>query len=113
MAKRRPMRLDHVRPRLASTGRPAPERARPRLGPPPDLVGRRPLRAGRRLPLPARLVLLTGIAILGIVVLVAGSGALGRIVAAVGGSLSGLSLAGTPTAAPSPTLIPLLDAPAL
>ena len=68
-------------------------------------------RAG--LPLAIRLPLLLGVIILCAVVLVAGGSELGRIVAAVRDSLAGIAAQVKPQPTPSPTIIPLLDSPAL
>jgi Bacterial Ig-like domain (group 1)/Glucodextranase, domain B len=68
---------------------------------------------GRRMPLPVQLVLVAAIALLGAGVLLASTGALGRLVADLGGSISGALSGVKPAPTPVPSLIPLLDAPAL
>lgn len=70
------------------------------------------------LPLPARLLLLGGLILLGAVILGAGSGALGRVAASLGGTVGDLmsgilsaTTASTPTPTIAPALVPRLDTP--
>jgi Glucodextranase, domain B len=69
------------------------------------------------LPLPARLLLLGGLILLGAVILGAGSGALGRVAASLGGTVGDLvggiltTVATTPSPTVAPALVPRLDAP--
>jgi hypothetical protein len=65
------------------------------------------------LALPARLFLVAAIALLGAVTLSAGLGALTRLAGDLGGSISGLIGSVKPRPTRVPSLIPLLDAPAL
>ncbi len=113
MTTRRATRPVQVRPRPPSTGRPAPERLRPRVGRPPNLAQHRPIERGRGLPLAVRLVLIASVMLLGAVVLWTITGQLGRIVAGVGSSLSGIVLQIGPSPTPSPTPPPPADSPAL
>ncbi len=116
MATRRPA---HVRPRPPSDGRPRP-RVRPvRAGAPlPDrLIRHRPIRRTTGLPLPASLLLVVAILVLGGAVLLAGTGALGRTVAGFGAAFSGvIERLAPPSASAQPsefvTGAPTLTAPA-
>jgi Bacterial Ig-like domain (group 1)/Glucodextranase, domain B len=63
--------------------------------------------------LPFRLLLVLAVAALGVGVLIAASGGLGRVATAIGGSLSGFLADITSTPSPSPTELTVADAPTL
>ncbi|TAJ99969.1 MAG: hypothetical protein EPO36_10345 [Chloroflexota bacterium] len=114
MPTRRDGRSSHVRPRPPSTGRPTPQRVRVpvpdayRLKQPRGIAGRR-----RGLPLPARILLVAAVVVLGGAVYVTATGGIGSLVNALGSSLSGFvdELTATPT--PSSTPIVIADAPVI
>ncbi len=114
MPTRRGSRSSHVRPRPPSTGRPTPQRVRV---PAPDayrLKKARGLERRRRgLPLPARLLLIVALAALGGVVFVTATGGLGKLVGALGSSLSGFVDQITETPQPSSTPLIVADAPVI
>ena len=116
MTNRRGGQQYQVRPRPPSTGRPAPERARPRQAPtfrtsfhPPI----EPNRRRRRLPLVFQLLLGLAVIVLGGAVLYASTGGIGRILAGVGGGLGDAVRDLTATPVPSVSIEPLADAPTL
>jgi hypothetical protein len=113
MTTRRAARPSQVRPRPPSTGRPAPVRIRPRSGPPPNLARRRPIERGRGLPLPARLLLVVALVLLGGVILYASTGQLGKVVQSFGGTVAGLISKFSATSVPSVVPLPPVNSPVL
>jgi len=113
MTTRRAVRPSQVRPRPPSTGRPAPVRVRPRVGVPRNLEPRRPIEKGRGLPLPARLMLVLALVLLGGAILYASTGQLGKVVASFGSTVAGLIAKVSETAPPSASPVPQVDSPVL
>ncbi|MBM4409520.1 MAG: hypothetical protein FJ038_13215, partial [Chloroflexi bacterium] len=116
MTNRRGGQTYQVRPRPPSTGRPSPERVRPRQAPtfrtsfhPPV----EPNRRRRRLPLVFQVLLGLAVIVLGGAVLYASTGGIGRILAGVGGGLGDAVRDLTATPVPSISIEPLADAPTL
>lgn len=113
MTTRRAGRPSQVRPRPPSTGRPAPTRVRPRTTAPVNLARRQPIERGRGLPLPARLILVLSLVLLGGTILYASTGQLGKIVASFGGSIAGLITKAGATPLPSQSAVAAVDSPVL
>ena len=114
MPTRRDGRASHVRPRPPSTGRPAAQRVRV---PAPDayrLKQARGLERRRRgLPLPARVLLIVSVVLLGGAIYATSTGGIGSLVRALSSSLSGLVDQLTATPLPSSTPIIIADAPVI
>lgn len=112
MSTRSERRVPHVRPRPPSDGRPHPPRIAPRPPASGRLAGHRPVRTAATLPWPARVLLVVAIGALGVAVVLAGTGALGRAVGSLGGAASAfLSKLAAPSQAP--TAAPIIEAPTL
>ena len=84
-----------------------PRSAPPRVGP------HRGIERNAGLPLPVRLLLALSVVALGVVVLVAATGQLARLVASVGSAVGGIVDDITATPSPSPTPVPVLGVPTL
>ena len=116
MTTRRGGQTYQVRPRPPSTGRPAPERVRPRAAPSfrtPSHPPIEPNRRRRRLPLVFQLLLAVAVIALGAGVLYASTGGIGRILSSVGGGLGDAVRDFTATPVPSFSIEPLAEAPTL
>jgi hypothetical protein len=113
MTTRRDHRQTHVRPRPASTGRPAPVKVKPRAPGPTRLSERRPIQRTRGLPLLVRAGLIAGVAVLGIGVLYIGLGGLRFVAAGIGSSVGGFVDGVTSTPSARASIAVLTDAPTL
>lgn len=113
MSTRRPTRPSHVRPRTPSSGRPGPERTRPRPKAGGRIPATRPAPTRRGLPLVTRILLAAAVVSLVAVVLMAGVGGLGGVIGAMGSAFGGLVDRVTATPVPSATPTIALDAPSL
>jgi hypothetical protein len=113
MTTRRAIRPPQVRPRPPSSGRPAPARLRPRTSTPVNLVRRNPRERGPGLPLPARLMLVVALVLLGGTILYASTGQLGKVVASFGGTIGGLISRTSETPAPSASVVANVASPVL
>jgi hypothetical protein len=114
---RRSDRSSQVRRRPPSSGRPAPPKIKLKPVSSQRITTRRQLPPRASLPLPARIILLAAVGALGVVVLFAWTGGIGKMVSAFGSSLSAAlgNVALTSTPAPSVAAIsrsPLIAAPA-
>jgi hypothetical protein len=115
MTTRRGGQTYQVKPRPPSTGRPAPERVRPRQAPTfrspskPQIESR----TRRRPPLILQALFAAAVIGLGIWVLQTSTGGLGRIVAGMGSGLGDAVRDFTATPVPSVSIEPLADAPTL
>lgn len=116
MTTRRGGQTYQVRPRPPSTGRPTPERVRPRPAPTFRASSQPPIaprRRRRRLPLIFQLALAAAVIGLGGAVLYASTGGLGRVLAGIGTGLGNAVRDITATPVPSVSIEPLADAPTL
>jgi hypothetical protein len=111
MPDRRGARPSQVRPRPPSTGRPAPAKVRPRAPAPGRALGHRRIERSRGLPFLTRLLLVVAVAALGITVFMTATGGLGRIVAAVGATVTGAFEGLTATPSPRPSVAVISDSP--
>ncbi len=114
---RRSDRSSQVRRRPPSTGRPAPQKVKLKPVSAQRIAGRRQPGPRTSLPLAARLLLLGAVAALGVVVLFAWTGGIGKMVSAFGSSLSAVLGNVALTTSPAPSLAtisrsPLIAAPA-
>lgn len=110
----RRQRSSQVRPRPPSTGRPAPaKRTTSRPTAPNRLAPHRKIERGSGLPIYLRIGLVLVVVALGAVVVFAGVGVLGKVVAAVGKAFDQTIASVTSTPSPSPTESITPNAPAL
>ena len=113
MTTRRDGRPSQVRPRPPSNGRPAATKAKPRTPAPGRIAAHRRVDRTRSLSLPFRLLFVIAIIALGGGILLAATGGIGKVAAAVGSTFGGFfaDLTATPAPSASPSL--LSDAPLL
>lgn len=109
-------RPSQVRPRPPSTGRPQPVRGRSRASSPGRFTPPRGVVRGPSLPLASRLLLAAAVVLLGVAVLFAATGGLGKIVGSLGSAVAGAldRVSASPSPSPSPALAlepPTLTAP--
>ena len=113
MTARRDQRHSHVRPRPASTGRPAPVKVKPRAPAPTRLAGHRPIRRGNGLPIIAKVVLIAAVIALSAGVLFVGAKGLGSVVGGLGSTVGGFVGKVTATSTPEPSIATISDPPSL
>ncbi len=113
MTTRRGARPTHVRPRPPTGSRPTPTSTRTRPVTPGRIATHRPISRSRGLPLIVKLTLVLAVATLGIGVIYVGAGGLRTMAAALGDTFSGFVTDATTTPSPSPSVLPLADAPIL
>jgi hypothetical protein len=115
MTTRRGGQTYQVKPRPPSTGRPAPERVRPRQSPTFRTANKPQVesRTRRRPPFILQILFAAAVIGLGIWVLQTSTGGLGRILGGIGSGLGGAVRDFTATPVPSVSIEPLADAPTL
>ncbi len=112
MTSRR-QRPSQVRPRPPSTGRPAPKRAATRAPAPTRIAPHRKIERGPGLPIYIRILLVIAVLALGGVIVFAGMGLVGKVVAGIGSAFSHAITSVTSTPTPSPTEVIAPNAPTL
>jgi hypothetical protein len=113
MTTRHGGRAPQVRPRPPSNGRPAPAKVRARPPAPGRLAQHRRVDRGPGIALPFRALLALLVVALGVGVLLAATGGLGKVAATVGSAFNGFVMDLTKAPSPSPTTVVVADSPVL